>query len=86
MQVKTSPGQNVPWSKRPRIGQKRPQTRKKDWSKRPHKTSPFFKGDFSKIYGSLTKKKIVLVSGTNVWKFEMIFDRVFYVNAAIDQR
>ena len=46
---------------------------KKDWSKRPHKTSPFFKGDFSKKYGILTKKKLVLVSGTNVWKFEMMF-------------
>ena len=60
--VKTSPY----WSKRP-------QTRKKDWSKRPHKASPFFKGDFSKKYGIPTKKRLVLVSGTNVWKFEMMF-------------
>ena len=35
---------------------------KKDWSKRPHKTSQSFKGD----KGILTKKKLVLVSGTNV--------------------
>ena len=54
-QVKTSPN-----------GSKRPQTQKKDWSKRPYKTSPFFKGNFSMKYGILTKKKLVLLSGTNV--------------------
>ena len=62
--VKTPPSQNVP-----ELVKTSPNT-KKDWSKRPHKTSPFFKGDFSKKYGNLTKEKLVLVSGTNVWKFE----------------
>ena len=56
--------QNVPLSKRPLVKtspnwSKRPQTRKKDWSKRPHKTSPIFKGVFSNKYGILAKKKFV---------------------------
>ena len=58
--VKTLPSQNVP-----ELVKTSPNT-KKDWSKRPHKTSPFFKGDVSKKYGILTKKKLVLVSDTNV--------------------
>ena len=58
--VKTPPSQNVhEWVKTSPY-------RLKNWSKRLHKTSPFFKGDFSKKYGILTKKKLVLVSGTNV--------------------
>ena len=65
--------QNVPLSKRPLVKtssnwSKRPQTRKKDWSKRPHKTSLFFRGNFSKKYGILTKKKLVLVTGTSCHK------------------
>ena len=59
--VKTPPSQNIP-----ELVKTSPNTKKKDWSKRPHKTSPFFRGDFSKKYGILTKKKLVLVSGTNV--------------------
>ena len=60
VQVKTPPSQNVH-----ELVKTSPNT-KKDWSKRPHKTSPFFKGDFSKKYGILPKKKPFLVSGTNV--------------------
>ena len=52
--VKTPPSQNVPKHEK-KIGQNV-----------PIKTSPFFKGDFSKKYGILAKKKLVLVSGTNV--------------------
>ena len=78
--VKTPPSQNVP-----KLVKTSPNT-EKDWSKRPHKTSPFFKGDFLKRYGIQEKKKLVLVSGTNVCTFEMMFDRIFYVHAAIDQR
>ena len=58
--VKTPPSQNVPELVKTSLNTK------KDWSKRPHKTSPFFKGDVSKKYGILTKKKLVLVSDTNV--------------------
>ena len=58
--VKTPPSQNVP-----ELVKTSPNT-KKDWSKRPHKTSPSFKGDFSKKNEILTKKKLGLVSGTNV--------------------
>ena len=54
VQVKTFPSQNAP----PRIGQNVPKYEKKDWSKRPHKTPPFFKGDFSKKYGILTEKML----------------------------
>ena len=55
--------------KRPELV-KTSQNTKKDWSKRPHKTFPFFKGDFSKKCGILTKKKLILVSAPKVWKFE----------------
>ena len=57
---------SVPLSKRPLVKtspnwSKRPVNTKKDGSKRPHKTSPFLKGDFSKKYGILTKEKLVLM-------------------------
>ena len=55
VQVKTSPSQNVPELV------KRPQKRKK-WSNRPNKTSPFSKRAFSKKYGIV--KWVVLMYGS----------------------
>ena len=38
-------------SKRPELVKTFQNTRKKDWSKRPHKTSSFFNRDYSRKYG-----------------------------------
>ena len=73
VQVKTSPSQNAPESKRPRIGLNVPKHEKNIGQNVPIKRPHFSKEILSKKYGILAKKKLVLVSGTYVWKIEMMF-------------
>ena len=86
VQVKTSPSQNAPWSKRPRIGQNVPKHEKKIGQnvpiKRPHYSMEIFRRNmgFQQRKGLL--KCLVLMYESLKW----CFDGVFYVHAALDQR
>ena len=83
VQVKTSPSQNAPWSKRPRIGQNVPKHEKKIGQnvpiKRPHFSMEIFRRNmgFQQRKGLL--KCLVLMYESLKWCFDG-------VHAALDQR
>ena len=56
-----------------RIGQNVPKHEKKIGQNVPIKRPHFSKEIFRRNMGFLQRKKLVLVSGTNVWKVEMMF-------------